>query len=69
VKGLINPAQHVTDPDNSGQTDLLLFFCFTDEFKSTSATEALKVTFEPSLASPPIPSDLLKELANPYRRF
>lgn len=47
----------------------LYFFCFTDEFKSTSPTEALKVTFEPSLASPPIPSDLLKELANPYRRF
>jgi hypothetical protein len=44
------------------------FLCFTDEFKSTSATEALKVTFEPSLISPPMPSEILKELANPYRR-
>ncbi|KAH8550780.1 translation protein SH3-like domain-containing protein [Umbelopsis sp. PMI_123] len=40
----------------------------SDEFKSTSATEALKVTFEPSLISPPMPSEILKELANPYRR-
>ncbi|KAJ2958723.1 hypothetical protein NQZ79_g5767 [Umbelopsis isabellina] len=39
----------------------------SDEFKSTAPNETLKVTYEPSLTSEPMPSEILKELRNPYR--
>ncbi|KAG2180961.1 hypothetical protein INT43_008543 [Umbelopsis isabellina] len=39
----------------------------SDEFKSTAPNETLKVTYEPSITSEPMPSEILKELRNPYR--